>query len=299
MKVFRLNNSNSFKDIWISNNSALDWVEDSRKPLVNNYDDSETIWRYMDLSKFISILEEKQLFLTRLDKFDDKFEGGYPIEDFLSNAHKLLGSFGEKLFSTSRKSFIEALTVAYKYGFFANCWHINNFESFGMWKVYLNGPEGIAIKTSIGNLRKSINQDNSNKVTYGKVKYLDYDKESILSVYEKNKKDGIYTPPFPVFFKRKAFEYEKEFRIMSMYEAGVSTEENIIEKLLKFKLSAADSIKINVDLNELIQEIYVSPFAGLWYFDMVKKLVKRYGFNIPINQSSLNSIPEYEKQESW
>jgi len=295
MKVFRLNNSNSFTDIWNNSNSAIDLKLIDGKRLTDNYHDSETIWRYMDLSKFLSVLEEKQLFLTRLDKFDDKFEGGYPFEDFLINAHKLLGNLGEKLFTTSRQSFIEALTVAYKYGFFANCWHINDFESFGMWKVYLKGPEGIAIKTSIGNLKKSISQTNSNKVTYGKVEYLDYDKESILEVYEKNKKNGIYTPPFPVFFKRKAFEYEKEFRIMAMYEASVENEDNIMDKLLKFKLSAKDSIRIEIDLNELIQEIYVSPFAGAWYYELIKKLVKRYGLNIPIQQSSINSIPEYEK----
>ncbi len=295
MKVFKVSNSNSFSDIWIRNNSALDWIDESKTALVENYNDTETIWRYMDLSKFISILEEKQLFLTRLDKFDDKFEGGYPIEDFLTNAHKLLGSLGEKLFTISRKSFIEALTIAYKYGFFANCWHINNFESFGMWKVYLKSPEGIAIKTTVGELKRSIRKDNSNNVTYGRVEYLDYDKESILGVYEKNKKNGIYTPPFPVFFKRKAFEYENEFRIMAMYETGVSSVDNIVDELLKFKLTAAESITINVELNDLIQEIYVSPFAGTWYFDIVKKLVTRYGLNIPIIQSKINTIPEYEK----
>lgn len=36
------------------------------------------IWRYMDFTKFMSLLDTKKLFFTRADKFEDPFEGSWP-----------------------------------------------------------------------------------------------------------------------------------------------------------------------------------------------------------------------------
>lgn len=33
------------------------------------------IWRYMDFTKFVDLLDTKTLFFTRADRFDDQFEG--------------------------------------------------------------------------------------------------------------------------------------------------------------------------------------------------------------------------------
>ena len=37
--------------------------------------DDSVIWRFLDLAKFISLLKERALFMTRADKFEDQFEG--------------------------------------------------------------------------------------------------------------------------------------------------------------------------------------------------------------------------------
>ena len=39
---------------------------------------STRVWRYMDLPKLISILDKRQLFLSRLDKLNDPHEGSVP-----------------------------------------------------------------------------------------------------------------------------------------------------------------------------------------------------------------------------
>ena len=41
-------------------------------------DDSVRIWRYLDLAKFIWLLEKQQLYLSRLDSLNDPFEGSTP-----------------------------------------------------------------------------------------------------------------------------------------------------------------------------------------------------------------------------
>jgi hypothetical protein len=43
------------------------------------------IWRYMDFTQFVSILEQKALLFTRADLLEDKFEGtmSQPLYDYL------------------------------------------------------------------------------------------------------------------------------------------------------------------------------------------------------------------------
>ena len=42
--------------------------------------DNSKIWRYMDFTKFIDMLDKSALFFTRVDKLGDPFEGSCPIE---------------------------------------------------------------------------------------------------------------------------------------------------------------------------------------------------------------------------
>jgi hypothetical protein len=36
------------------------------------------VWRYMDFTKFVSLIDSRRLYFTRADKFDDPFEGSWP-----------------------------------------------------------------------------------------------------------------------------------------------------------------------------------------------------------------------------
>jgi hypothetical protein len=47
-------------------------------PEFNTPPDETTIWRYMDFTKFIALLEDNSLFFSRGDKFRDRFEGSVP-----------------------------------------------------------------------------------------------------------------------------------------------------------------------------------------------------------------------------
>lgn len=39
------------------------------------------LWRYMDFTKFVSLLEKSALFFARADKLDDPFEGFIPTNN--------------------------------------------------------------------------------------------------------------------------------------------------------------------------------------------------------------------------
>lgn len=36
---------------------------------------------------------------------------------------------------------------------------------------------------------------------------------------------------------------------------------------------------MSIDLNELIESVYVSPFAGGWFANLIKETIKGYGVN--------------------
>ena len=40
-------------------------------------DENIKIWRYMDFTKFLSFIDKKTLFFTRVDQLEDKFEGRF------------------------------------------------------------------------------------------------------------------------------------------------------------------------------------------------------------------------------
>lgn len=58
----------------------MDKVKATVVSALKEYDASPDtkIMRYMDFAKFISILENKELYLTRADKFEDPLEGSLP-----------------------------------------------------------------------------------------------------------------------------------------------------------------------------------------------------------------------------
>ena len=45
-----------------------------------NLANDQILWRYMDLAKFVSMLESNALWLARADSFPDKHEGKFPDE---------------------------------------------------------------------------------------------------------------------------------------------------------------------------------------------------------------------------
>jgi hypothetical protein len=43
--------------------------------LDSNLPPGTEIWRYLDLGKFLSLIEDQKIHFSRLDQFDDEYEG--------------------------------------------------------------------------------------------------------------------------------------------------------------------------------------------------------------------------------
>jgi hypothetical protein len=134
-----------------------------------------------------------------------------------------------------------------------------------MWQIFTQNSEGLAIQSTIGRLQKALEPEKNLKQYIGQVNYIDYKKEYIPF-------DDLF---FPFLFKRKSFQYEREVRIIS------DTSDTSI--------TINDGIKINVDINQLIDKIYIHPKSENWYKNLVIELVSKLGFDIEIEKSDLES----------
>ena len=217
-------------------------------------DPNTVVWKYLDLSKFLDLLMSQKLFMSRSDKFEDQYEGTFS-EPTYEEIKKL--SIDNPGFLKFYKSHREKVAVS--------SWHINEYESFAMWQIFTQNNEGLAIQSTIGRLQKSLIPETNFKQYIGKVNYIDYKKEHIPF-------DDMF---FPFLFKRKSFQYEGEVRILT--DIGEST------------LKINEGLKINVNINELIEKIYIHPKSENWYKNLVIQLVKQLNFDFTIEKSDLES----------
>jgi len=224
-------------------------------PNIKLPEDPDTIvWKYLDLSKFLDLLLSKKLFMSRSDKFEDQYEGTFS-EPTYEEIKKL--AINNPEFLNYYKTHREKVAIS--------SWHINEYESFAMWQIFTQNSEGLAIQSTIGRLQKALKPEKNLKQYIGQVNYIDYKKEYIPF-------DDMF---FPFLFKRKSFQYEREVRIIS------DTSDT--------KISINDGIKINVDISQLIDKIYIHPKSENWYKNLVIQLVSKLGFDIEIEKSDLES----------
>ena len=224
-------------------------------PNIKLPEDPDTIvWKYLDLSKFLDLLLSKKLFMSRSDKFEDQYEGTFSEPTF-EEIKKL--AINNPEFLNYYKTHREKVAIS--------SWHINEYESFAMWQIFTQNSEGLAIQSTIGRLQKALKPENNLKQYIGQVNYIDYKKEYIPF-------DDLF---FPFLFKRKSFQYEREVRIIS------DTSDTAI--------TINDGIKINVDISQLIDKIYIHPKSENWYKNLVIELVSKLDFDITIEKSDLES----------
>ena len=240
------------------------------------------IWRYMDFTKFVSVLEKNELFFARADKLGDLFEGSYPKENVQQRAinhQKMVAQLPSHMRSIF-KDRGEALGQFFRNlrnFIFLNSWHESQHESAAMWRLYLKSNEGIAIQSTFGRLKDCFKQGTPD-IYIGEVHYRDY-------VTEKIPESNFFAP---FLHKRKSFEHEKDVR--ALFIEYTKTKDGLPNL---YKPLSSDGIGVPVDLEKLIANIYVAPENPKWFFELVKSVTRKYGLKkIPV-QSALDAKPLY------
>lgn len=236
-----------------------------------------TIWRYMDFIKFLSLIESRSLFLTKVNKMSDLLEGKYPMNTRRSweRAHMHLPQFW-------RDVIIENQTENYKTlkeTTYISCWRADDKSSYHMWDAYTKRIDGIAIKSTTKRLHTSLFKYRAEiglPVHVAKVAYVDFKKDASandLLIYQ-------------FINKAKDYKHEKEFRAILM--EGLIPPTKFNREALR--INHENGIDYPVDIDLLIDEIHISPFAPKEYVSSVENLLKKYDIRKPIFQDEVIDI---------
>lgn len=179
------------------------------------------------------------LYFSKVIYLLDPYEGTLPeYNDKTRHEHYFPEQFDNPQqydnFIKKMPEIMKMVTEDGKHTYVINCWHLNEYESASMWSAYSSINSGIAIQTTYAKLRQSFK--NPDEITgVGKVRYLDFNCEFGSERF--GVVDALLT-------KRRSFESENELRAISYTQ----------DKSNRGKF-------VNVDLNTLIEKIYVSPLS--------------------------------------
>jgi hypothetical protein len=203
-------------------------------------DDAQPVWRYLPFDRFLWLLEAKQLWLSRADLLGDDWEVVLSKNDLDS---MLNAGYGDG----KRDVLLRVLSVE-RITNFVNCWSAQTDESYALWLLYCGEKSGVAIQTTIGRLKASVQEPVSVRpVVYSHDAPIQADK---------------HHPFFEdvVVRKRPMFAYEHEVRIIQW----------------KNNSKEQPALTVPWDPNEILEHVWVHPRADASFFESVRTAVRRF-----------------------
>lgn len=224
-------------------------IKDCKRKIFNIPSDDTILWQYMSLEKFLLLIMQKKLYFCRIDLFDDKNEGVLPTID-----KGVFGSVG----------FTEADWEKIREGTFINCWIESPYELALMWDSY--GKGGVAIQTTVGRIRKSMEHDTSRYVKIGRVKYL----------ASENNSTQVAGNPLNYMkasmAKRKYYAQEQEVRLLYHNEDTDKGKSGVL---------------IDAKLDVLVEKVVLNPKAKPTFEEIVKEALNCKGLDLPVRHSEI------------
>ena len=234
------------------------------------------IWRYMNLTKFLWILQHGGLYFSRSDHLGDPFEGHYTLANAKEEDESVATQMTDPVFAKigeeqHRKNFKSILSASQhmKADLFVNCWHMNEHESLAMWKLYAAQHDSVCIQSRSSRLVQLLPED----AFVGAVKYIDYNSQRI---------DWGNALEY-IVHKRLSFVHERELRAV-LWKSSMSK---------RFKAVGEVGLIVPINTNYLIENIYVNPNADSLLVDVLEGLRASYNLTASVSKSDVNAGPTY------
>lgn len=228
---------------------------------VDGLDNRAILWRYMDIAKFISMLEQNAIWLARADTFGDKHEGQFPDEmrEYTKKAYE--GFDDSDNFPVKDANDFQDYLIK---NTFISCWHHNLEENMVMWEIYGRDKNAVAIQTTVEDIVNNVEPSAllGHSLIFKDVIYKNADEISGVLLYE------------DCFFrKRRHFSFEKEVRIsLDTYSPLSPTKDT------------PKGYKLPALLSRMINKVVVHPDSPKWFFDVVDSVTKRYKLHAPVER---------------
>lgn len=269
------------------------------------------IWQYMDLAQFVSMLRRKQLFFVKANQLRNPYEGAMPQYNNSNNSPKPSSEYEEKVrgfqapgkpqsnhhLTKTMPENLKRQFQIYREIVLVNGWHCNEYESAAMWQLYSQENAGIAIQSTASRLNECFENKTQDMVWIGKVDYLDYSKEL----------EDEWNLFKAFVIKRKSFEYENEIRAITFLPAdGQLGDSRAFNKSGKEKGETSPARQlppaidpkdltdkgkyVHVDLQTLIENVYIAPFSEPWFKEVVESLLSKYELKANVIKSDLYTV---------
>jgi hypothetical protein len=243
--------------------------------------DFASIWRYTTWGRLCDILVRRALFFARATTFNDPWEGSFPEEQF--DPDRVEESWAHTApFNEKTRAELHQRLLAHRDNMEANrhtnavsCWHMSGEESDSHWRIYGHSDEGVAIRSSVGHLKKALEMFKERSVFIGQVEYGG-DNIKIDSGFR------------PIVHKRSAFRHDQEVRAIvweQESEPGGRPKPTFGEK----------GTYVDIDVGTLVQEVVVSPLAHMHFVETVTHVIRGLGLSCPVRRSTLLDPPTYRK----
>jgi hypothetical protein len=165
---------------------------------------------------------------------------------------------------------------------YVNCWHNNNYESAAMWKLYLKSDEGIAIRSTTRRLVDSLARC-PERIFVSTVKYIDFGTEAIENAR------GVWNVLDGIIHKRISFAHEREIRAFIHKPELFAPAEG--DTTVGLEKPTPPGFSVGIELNTLVESVYVSPTATDWFYNLVKTVSARFNLTATIHWSALGEKP--------
>ncbi|RJT03892.1 hypothetical protein [Halococcus sp. IIIV-5B] len=280
------------------------------------------IRRYRTFESLETILQSEEFWFSTVEAFDDRFEGMFPQPniDYLAKLNQQQQEiFGQEAAKEMHKAEREAREDFINFvnkKVYINCWREGESESAVFWNAYIGGDLGVAIETTVGQFKKSIEKDVSDNLLESILKsdnakvdaFLNRDNpdsdavqnyeaavQDMKAEHEKMQVGSVEYIDFQneampqsqyarFFHKRDEFSSEREFR--AVFEDPMTGTGSIEQ--------TKEGQAVRFDPNELINRVILSPNPPDGYKEIVEDLLDYHEIEAPVVYSDLDrSYPDY------
>jgi hypothetical protein len=259
-----------------------------------------SVWRYLSLSAVIATIQKRQLRLTRVDKFQDPFEGSVPQQDIDNQELLFRGAASAQAMMNSVSAWypqarhawatfeqpgedpwcrVTRLRRAKTRSAHASCWSMGD-ESEPLWRAFCDDGRrgvGVALRTTLDRLKASVE---AHDLYVSPINYRQYHEGPAFT----DEMD-------PLLHKRLAFKAEYELRLLKFdqahYSALVPKDASVPE--------LPEHICVDWVLGDVIEKIVVSPYADENYERLVRLAVGAADPSIAVELSELHERRDHAR----
>ena len=197
----------------------------------------------MDFARFVEMLESRTLWFVRADQLEDPLEGTHTDAELTGLRKHLPRTHAQELIDVFRSARREL---------YINCWRSGSNESLAMWDLYSEGSGIVAVKSTVGRLRKAF-APYDEPVYIAKVEYVDW-----------NDAPGLDNVLVACTRKDLCYQHESEVRALIWKSTNnLGTKPRL-------------GIRLSLDLGRLITEVLVGPREQEWVVRLVERVMRGY-----------------------